>query len=46
LEAFERVEVHRLHHEGEMVEIFGPTLTEQQRQQLHLVGVPEEVYAS
>jgi transposase len=45
LEAFERVEVHRLHHEGEMVEVFGPTLTEQQRQLLHLAGVPEEVYA-
>lgn len=44
LEAFDRVEVHQLHRDGEVVEVFGPELTAQQQQLLHLAGVPEEAY--
>ncbi|MGI0067305.1 MAG: IS1634 family transposase [Thermoplasmata archaeon] len=46
LEEFDRVEIHRLKRRGEEVQVFGPELTEQQRELLRLAGVPESDYAA
>jgi transposase len=46
LEVFNRVEVHRLRRAGEEVEVFGPELTEQQKQLLLMAGVPEAAYTA
>lgn len=45
LEAFDCIEVHRRRKTGEQEEVYGPKLTEQQRQLLRLAGVPEAVYS-
>ncbi len=45
LEAFRRVEVHRLREGEKVVEVFQKPLTEIQRDVLRLAGVPEEAYS-
>ena len=45
MEAFGRVEVHRLREGEKVVEVFQKPLTEIQRDVLRLAGVPEEAYS-
>ena len=45
LEAFGRVEVHRLREGEKVVEVFQKPLTEIQRDVLRLAGMPEEAYS-
>ncbi len=44
LEVFGDIEEERLIKEREVVQVFGPELTEQQRELLKLAGVPDETY--
>ena len=44
LGAFGRLETHRLRLNGQELEVFEPVLTAQQKQLLHLAGVPETAY--
>lgn len=46
LEAFERLETHRLKRGEEEVQVFGPELTEQQEELLRLAGVPKGAYTA